>query len=376
MQSRIASWYVQLGSLSNGHTNQGLGCAIDGVNTTEKSLAVNGRTSREKITKDQPNLAEAIDKGLVWQVIDASAEEMYGKELPNLVQRARQAVGQAQQAETLLQQCLNIRDLASQKEAAGAVADFGEIREIVLQSQPPNPKDIPKACDWVQYYAGSQGEFLNELVDFDAVCVPAGRTLSADHLQCYTELKLEAHELCPDFVVGSIKCHLDCPEKKVVDGVSTFVKDSMVKSLGGKKKADMIAANALMREFKQEVVKKMNLQPQSMQYIEWTGKSDCITARIVHELPVVSRFQGMSVTEALELTWSDMCQALEIRATNPFHTEKPTPKTENKAAPKAQMGLVKYDARGQAVGLQYQNLVSQGFVVDACVENKDGDLFA
>ena len=76
---------------------------------------------------------------------------MYGDALPNLVQRARQAAGQVQNEESLLELCLECNTIAAAMiEKEGDIPDYNVVEEIVSQSQVKNPEDIPRACAFVQ----------------------------------------------------------------------------------------------------------------------------------------------------------------------------------------------------------------------------------
>ena len=86
---------IRYGSLACGHTNQFLVAALDRAVSDEEAISTDGRISIEQITKGDPQLSEALEKGLKWLVLDADVEDLYPS-LPDLVQRARQAIGQVQ----------------------------------------------------------------------------------------------------------------------------------------------------------------------------------------------------------------------------------------------------------------------------------------
>ena len=97
-------------------SNQFLVACLDGAYTDEPTLAgPDGRISMEKVLRNDKygHMKEALEKGMHWQIIDPRAEEMYGAALPNLVQRARQAVGQVQNEESLLELCLDCNMIAA-----------------------------------------------------------------------------------------------------------------------------------------------------------------------------------------------------------------------------------------------------------------------
>jgi len=69
---------ITYGSLANGHTNQFLTAAIDGAETDEESLAVDGHISKEKISMNDHAITEALTKGIRWTALDAGVEDIYG----------------------------------------------------------------------------------------------------------------------------------------------------------------------------------------------------------------------------------------------------------------------------------------------------------
>ena len=226
---------IRYGSLSCGHTNQFLVAALDGVETDEENLrGQDGRISIEKITRNvhgHNDLGEALEKGMHWHVVDPIVEEMY-PEFANLAQRARQAVGQVQNVESLLEQMCSIQQLSSQMIEKGEAPDFDVIASIVLESEPPNPQEIPKACSYVQLYGGGKsGQYINDLKRFVSLCAPGGRSISADLLSAICKLKFESGELCPDFITAILKCTYGGPDKSIKNGICTFIKDTHVNSL-------------------------------------------------------------------------------------------------------------------------------------------------
>ena len=170
-------------------------------------------------------MAKALEQGLLWTILDPEVEDLYPS-LPNLVQRARQAVGQVQHEESVLQLAAAVQELASQQESTGQNADFTAIAANVLQSQPRHPEMIPQICEFVQKYGGGRnGQYVKEINTFVALCCQSDRTLTGRFLEAFTKLRLTTAELCPDFVAASIKMHLNAPDDKVIAGVSRFLKE-------------------------------------------------------------------------------------------------------------------------------------------------------
>ena len=362
---------IRYGSLACGHTNQFLVAALDRAVSDEEAISTDGRISIEQITNGDPQLAEALEKGLKWLVLDADVEDLYPS-LPDLVQRARQAIGQVQSEESILQLCMNIQTLAASMQEDNKVANFDLIAAQVRQSCPKHPEDIHKLCSFVQLYSGGKdGQYLKDLTEFASLCVPSNRTILADMLQKFVDLKLESSELCPEFVVAVIKCNLDCPPNKVFAGICRFVKDGNIQRLQSAKKADMMESNQHLKDFK-AFVKRVGVDRQT--YTAQTGLADCVVARLVLELPCSADYDNLTVRQALNKIaryvlkkfGNGRLTAMAMDTVNPFHDAA---FVEVGARSSSSVGLVEYDARGSATGVDKVMLQQQGFQVNEHVES-------
>ena len=373
---------IDFGSLACGHTNQFLVACIDQAPTDEEALqGPDGCISMEKLMKNDKTgkLKEALEKGMKWTIIDSRAEDMYGSALPNLVQRARQAVGQVQNEESLIEMCLEIQGMAAQMQREGQVPDFDVIAEIVGESQVKHPEDIPIACAFVQKFGGGkEGQYIADLAKFVALCVPANRKVEASKLDAFVNLKLEAAELCPEFVIASLKMDFDCPQDKCKNGVCNFLQPSNIGRLAGSQKAAMIEANAHLRTFKKSMSKLKFLGPGDA--ILHSGIADAVVARIVHMLPLPKKFEGKTVCAALRLIIRELKILCKSNIDNPFDEgesdeegEQQEGKTEAPEKPSSSTRhLIEYNTAGRAVGTERSTLESQGFVVNANVERIAG----
>ena len=75
-----------------------------------------------------------------------------------------------------------------------------------------HPEDIPIACAFVQKFGGGkEGQYIANLAKFVALCATANRKIEASKLNAFVNLKLEAAEWCPGFVIASLKMDFDCP---------------------------------------------------------------------------------------------------------------------------------------------------------------------
>ena len=73
------------------------------------------RLSAWKIGKADSEFAEAIAEGLTWTVLDKVVAQLYPG-LPDLIQRARNAVAQTHNSESNFEMLLEIQNMAVQME--------------------------------------------------------------------------------------------------------------------------------------------------------------------------------------------------------------------------------------------------------------------
>ena len=68
---------IQIASVTCGHTSQTLRCVYHGSPSDHAKLSADGKLSLELLRMAQSSYAEAVDKGLTWEVIPAAVEEAH-----------------------------------------------------------------------------------------------------------------------------------------------------------------------------------------------------------------------------------------------------------------------------------------------------------
>ena len=111
-------------------------------------------------------------------------------------------------------------------------------------------------------------------------------------------------------------------------------------------------------------------------YTAQTGLADCVVARLVLELPCSADYDNLTVRQALNKIARNMMNkfvrfpmgnlAMAMDTVNPFHDAA---FVEVGARPSLSVGLVEYDARGSATGVDKVMLQQQGFQVNEHVES-------
>ena len=358
---------VRYGSLACGHTNQFLVACLDGVESKEESLTIDGRISKDKITKGNPQLPSALAEGLSWTVIEPEAEDMYPA-LAGFIQKARQKVGLVQNDETHLQKMLAIHEMHAQD------MPFHTIKELMREENPNvDEHTIHVLIEHVKKFSGGKNscQFLHDLRQFDSLCVPANRELNIETLEAYQTVKLESHELSPYMVNASIMCDLDCPANKVKQGVVNFVKSSSIRAWAKDKKALMIESNQHMKTFKQWV-EALNLTLNEA--VEYKGRAMCQGARAAHDLPVSQEYADMTIPEMYKI----MCDAIitkhSLVVENPFAEDLSAPKAEAPCAPLEKFDqVIEYDLAGNPKNANVMSLREQGYYEGVDVEDITAD---
>ena len=114
------------------------------------------KMSSAKIKGKQPELRQAMERGLFWTVIKKQAEERW-PELPKIIQEAGQVAGQVHNGETHFELLANIHALSCSEVCSktGAV-DWDRVAEAAKVTESRVNADIPSLCTIVQHYGGGQ----------------------------------------------------------------------------------------------------------------------------------------------------------------------------------------------------------------------------
>ena len=373
---------IKYGAVGGNHLNQ-LNVAIDsGVPTGFACLADDkGNMCKAKIDARDPFWKDALEHGLKnWTVIHKDVAKLYPT-LPNLIQRARNAVSQNASGESVIEMLLEIMAIASEMEAkTGAAPNWGTLQNIVLQSEPPFAEHIPVMCNWVIKYGQHS---LNTLCEFVTVCVPSDREISPQILGAVTKWPTEVtgkqNSLLPELALAVLMAEYNCPADKVDNGMCNMMKPSKVATLANQKKELMGPANDLLLQFKGWIE---NLHLDTKWKTAYVGKGYCLVARMLLETSVPEELQGAALEsglhkiaeEVLGLHTSCFSTAKPSDADNPWEDFAPDsqPSAADSSQPAPGAKMISYN-EGSAEGLEKRVLVARGFrptVRVAVVEGK------
>ena len=357
---------IKYGSVSCSHTNQFLVAALCGVKSDQESLVVDECISVSKITASDAKLADALNGGLNWLVLSSTVAKLYPT-LAELVQYARNATGAAQRNETEMQALSKIQSLVSSSlRSSSESVDWSNIAECV-QTRSSIPKaELETLLRFVQLYGGGRdGRFIEDLDKFHKVFVPTGRIVPHTTFGALNDLKLDAADACPFFVIAVVKAQASCHPSKVQNRVCRYISNSDIASLAGNRKGAMLEAEKILRRCRQLVAEV----PDQSHILKCLSRLDTLMARFV--LTKEAKFAS-----AAEIGASFVCEVnagispVHRPIVSPFGDCAKDDRSSSSAPTSSQVvgsNIVEYNAEGVAVGVDRLTLHSAGTIDDTCV---------
>ena len=215
--------------------------------------------------------------------------------MPNLIQRARNAVSQNQSGESIIKILLEIYAIAVDMETKSgkAAPNWSKLQDIVMQSEPPFAEYILVMCNWVLKFGMHN---LAPFTEFLSVCFPSQREINPDVLKSvanWPTLASGKHKgTLPELALAVVMAEYNCPEEKVENGICSFIKPGMIKNLPGSAQNDMTKVNELLKDFK-EWAQKKNLMYNNQ--VALNGNTYCLLARMILEIGVPRGDGGMPI---------------------------------------------------------------------------------
>ena len=343
---------IKYGSLACSHTNQFLVAVICGVETDDEELAVDGRLSASKLSDDL-KLKDALEHGLTWLVISATAASLYPT-LCDKVQQARNTPGKAQRQETEVALLVRMQSMATKSSKAndGAV-DWTGIKSSFLARKGFVESEIQPLLKFVQIYGGGDsGKFVSELHAFHKVFVPSGRTIPTSTFSALMDLKLEPHELCPFFMSATLKAQATCPPCKAPNKICRYISGSDISSLQTGKKQSMLAAEQILKTCRKLA------QDSPVDAALCLGRLDTMVARHVYK-----KEDKHDSLEAIGIKFVDELNALISKKhggtstiVSPWSVKQPDQAAASSQAP----NLVQYGEDGVPLAAAQMSLQSAG----------------
>ena len=185
------------GSVGCGHLNQFLAAVATSRPTGAKGLTdPNGLWETSKMKHEDPNLAAAIDQGLLWSQVDEAIEAVYPK-LPLVVQQVLNLEHHIGVGETWLQQLGSIGHRAIEGRT------FDQIHRDVVKSTGPCVNEVTSHINFVKKWGGGakNGMFLlKETTDFLQMAMPDRHHVSGDFLHHASSLR-QSVQYCNNYFI-------------------------------------------------------------------------------------------------------------------------------------------------------------------------------
>ena len=111
--------------------------------------------------------------------------------MPDLIQKARQVIGQVQNRESQMELLMSILELA--KAYGDAPIDWKGVAKKAAQSESPHVIDIWELIDFLKYYSGGKdAKFIHRLNKFVSFKAPADRHVQNKFLAARNKLEVNA----------------------------------------------------------------------------------------------------------------------------------------------------------------------------------------
>jgi hypothetical protein len=349
---------IQYGSVSCSHTNEFLKAVMCGVETDYENLCDADKTmSYNRLCKDG-GLKEALDHGLDWLIVSASAVHQF-PQLPDYIQSARNLTGAVHQQEDSFQLLNKIQNLAShQYKACGGIVDWSEIEKILVRRCHASVEEVGPLVKFCRQYGGGEaGTFVADLCAFQKDFVPPGRVVPVGTWKSLTDLKLGPKELAPHFMCAVLKSQAACPKAKLDGNICKYISNSDINSLQGQKKDLMLQAEAVLSECRAAVSGKGLPEAAVAKAL---GKLD------VHMVKLVLNKGGPNQCQSPSEIAQTFAEDLGIQ-----QPVQPTPKKQSEASAS---DFVQYDEAGKATNSGRLALLAAGFKAGCVVKDKGGTI--
>ena len=362
---------IKFGSLACSHTNQFLHAVIAGVPSTIDSLCTDDRMSKSKLAEKDPALADALDKGLEWLILKKEVGTLCPT-LPDLVQNAKNASGQAQRMETEVQLLSRIHSLAQSMSSSTVdgqvVVDWSAVQRAVLRRKVPEPSEVPDLVKYVQRWGGGvHGTFLKDLSSFHQQFVRSGRIVPGTTFKALADLRLSPDELVPYLATAVVKTQASCPDNRVSNKVCRFIAPSDIASIEKSNKKAAMEAEEVLRTFR-AMVSDMSMDRASE--TRFFGRLDTTVVRHVFSKPLAEHYDN------LQQVALHFMKELEGLASRPSSSGNIVPRQSSIGGPEASSSsagsvpnYVQFGPDGKASEAKKVTLLNKGFFPGAPVSN-------
>ena len=186
---------IRGGSVGCGHLNQWLAAVRDGAESPYEQLceSKSTRISKQRVTANNPDLADAVENGLTWTMIKWTIEMKY-PELPTLIQRGLNVEHHIGEGESWDEQLLFTAKKAQELtigHGSNKQPDWDRVQKAVAASEPPRLIDVPCHIKFLKKWGGGKGQrFTMDTVEYLENKMVEDRIVSGTFLEKLANTKL------------------------------------------------------------------------------------------------------------------------------------------------------------------------------------------
>ena len=365
---KSAQHEIIAGAIACTHTNQFLLAARQTVKTNVPRLAnSDGNIDYGAIVAKDSVFKTAAEVGIKWIMINRKAVVLYPI-LPELIQKARQVVGQVQNRETQLELLMSIVEIAAQ---SADPIDWNAVARKAALSQSPYATDIMGLIEFLKNYGGGRdAKFVHRLNTFVSLKVPADRHVPNKFLEALNKLaSTRAPKVC--LIHAYVKSNLAAPDDFARASLCTLFSAS-----------DLSVCNDPKHIEIEHMLKEV-----------WAFEGSLTTEEVVDiicqfEIEVPRILNGKPCAAFKTVKAAAHACYLKLDATGKMPTnfvvkyadhdrdEKADKQVKAETTSKRQADFVEYDTAGNSLNSQKLHLARKGFEVDAIVKNPSDKKFA
>ena len=367
---------IDIVSVACTHFNQSLAATEERLEWGNEELTIDGRLSPEKIQSKHPLIKQLYEEGLEWEVWKYDAEVLY-PDLPDICQRAINGKYAAQQSENW-QHAYQRAVVVLHSPTALKAQDAGlyTIRDI-LKTRPRCSDEVPFIVDIAKKWGGkSVRVFVEPLMRFVRLYMPAGRTIPGSTWKALANLKLLPDDMCPNFVHSILFLLAASPAKTAPSKVAKMIGAAEVSSIEKEPRLSAMKECENIIKIAFIVSKDLNLN----------GKQDTMFVGDLRSKLVVKVFEKNEDLKNISFA-SIASELFEAAAKASNKSDVPNPwavasisaieKTANNNEASGSMktvvaSIVSYNDEGEAEGVHVASLNSRGFIVGGFVKDKSG----
>ena len=354
------------GAIACTHTNQFLLAARQTVKTNYPHLANSeGDIDYGAIIAKDPVFKTAAEDGIKWVMIKRRAVIQYPI-LPELIQKARQVVGQVQNRETQIELLMSIVEIAAQSPDP---IDWTSVARKAALSQSPYATDIMDLIGFLKNYGGGRdAKFVHRLNTFVSLKVPADRHLQNKFLEACNKLA-SCRSPKVYLIHAYVKSNLAAPDEFARANLCTLFNAS-----------DLNACNDPKHVEVEHMLKDV-----------WAFEGSLTTAEVAEiicqfeiEVPRILNGKTCASFKTVKGAAHDCYVKLHATGKMPIdfvikyadHDAQAAKKGQTETTPKRQAEFVEYDRAGNALNSQKMHLGRKGFEVGAIVADPKGKKFS